>query len=180
MQKLLLHTCCAPCSSAIIEWLLKEGITPVLFYFNPNIHPLAEYEIRKGECTRYASSKGVEIIDGDYNHNLWLCNIAGLEHEPERSSRCFKCFEMRFLATARLAHEKGFERFATTLASSRWKSLEQIKKAGLQAASQFEGVEFYHKNWRKGGLSERRRELIVENGFYNQKYCGCEYSMSDS
>ena len=150
---------------------------PVLFYFNPNIYPLAEYEIRKNECTRYAKSKGVEIIDGDYDHDSWLCNMAGLEHEPERGRRCLKCFEMRFVATARLAHEKGLNRFATTLASSRWKSLDQIEKAGLRAASQFEGIEFYHTNWRKGGLSERRRELIAENGFYNQEYCGCEFSV---
>ena len=81
------------------------------------------------------------------------------------------------LATARMAFERGFDHFATTLASSRWKSLEQIAKAGYAAAAQFEGVEFWEKNWRKGGLSERRRLLLAENGFYNQQYCGCEFSM---
>ena len=174
---LLLHTCCAPCSAAIIEWLLENGIRPVLFYFNPNIYPLEEYNIRKSECTRYARSLGLEIIDGDYDHESWLQEIRGLENEPERGSRCRQCFRMRLRATARMAHERGFDTFATTLASSRWKSLEQIAEAGHAAAAEFADVEFWEKNWRKGGLSERRRILLAENGFYNQQYCGCEFSM---
>lgn len=174
---LLLHTCCAPCSAAIIEWLLTEGIRPTLFYFNPNIHPVEEYEIRKSECTRYARSQGLDFIDGDYDHADWLEGIKGLEHEPERGQRCLQCFRIRLLATARMAHEKGFDTFATTLASSRWKNLEQIAKAGQEAAALFAGVEFWDRNWRKGGLSERRRILLAENKFYNQQYCGCEFSM---
>jgi predicted adenine nucleotide alpha hydrolase (AANH) superfamily ATPase len=174
---LLLHTCCAPCCAAIIEWLLTQDIRPALFYFNPNIYPLSEYEIRKNECTRYALKMGLEIIDGDYDHDLWLQNMAGLEREAERGARCLQCFKMRLYATARLAHEKGFLRFATTLASSRWKDLEQIAEAGHWAAAQFEPVRFWEKNWRKDGLSERRRILLKENGFYNQTYCGCEFSM---
>lgn len=177
MQKLLLHTCCAPCSAAIIEWLLENGIRPVLYYFNPNIYPFEEYNIRKAECTSYAQSLGLEIIDGDYGHDNWLKEVCGLENEPERGRRCLQCFRMRMLATAGMAYERGFERFATTLASSRWKSLEQIAEAGNWAAAKYEGVEFWEKNWRKGGLSERRRILLAENGFYNQQYCGCEFSM---
>lgn len=175
MEKILLHTCCAPCSAAIIEWLLEEGILPTLFYFNPNIDPLAEYEIRKKECCRFAEKQGLEIIDGDYDHAAWLAQVAGLEGEPERGKRCLQCFKIRLSATAVLARERGFDRFATTLASSRWKSLEQIAEAGQEAAA-FEGVAFWEKNWRKGGLSERRRALLLENGFYNQDYCGCEFS----
>lgn len=177
MERILLHTCCAPCSAAIIEWLLSHDIRPILFYYNPNIYPLEEYNIRKQECTRYAASLGIEIIDGDYNHTEWLCNINGLEHERERGERCLSCFKMRMLKTAQLAHEKGIEQFATTLASSRWKSLEQIAEAGHWAAGQFSGTSFLEKNWRKGGLSERRKILLVENDFYNQTYCGCEFSM---
>lgn len=177
MQSLLLHTCCAPCSAAIIEWLLANGIRPVLFYYNPNIFPLEEYNIRKEECTRYAGKSGLEIIDGDYDHAAWLEDIAGLEGQPERGERCLKCFKMRLFATARVAHERHFSRFATTLASSRWKSLKQIAEAGHWAAAQFGGLEFWENNWRKGGLSERRRILLAENGFYNQQYCGCEFSM---
>jgi len=173
----LLHSCCAPCSAAIIEWLLATGIRPVLFYFNPNIFPAAEYEIRKAEITRYALSQEVEVIDGDYFHERWLQRVEGLENEPERGARCLECFKMRLLATARLAHERGISRFATTLASSRWKNLDQIAEAGHWAASQYDRLEFWDKNWRKDGLSERRNELLKEFGFYNQRYCGCEFSM---
>ena len=103
--KVLLHTCCAPCSSAIIECLLQNGITPVIYYCNPNIYPREEYEIRKNECTRYAQALGLEIVDADYDHENWLCEVAGGENEPERGSRCLKCFKLRLLRTARYAAE---------------------------------------------------------------------------
>jgi len=177
-MKLLLHTCCAPCSAAIIEYLLAQDVRPVLFYFNPNIYPRTEYEIRKSECTRYAKALGLEIIDGDYNHQQWLQSVLGLENEPERGERCLTCFKMRLLSAARLTHETGFDTFATTLASSRWKSLEQIAEAGNWAATQFPKIRFWNKNWRKDGLNERRRILLKENRFYNQTYCGCEFSGS--
>ena len=179
MQKLLLHTCCAPCSAAIIEWMLANDIRPTLYYFNPNIYPQTEYEIRKAECTRYALSLGLEIIDGDYNHNDWLCFVAGLESELERGTRCLQCFKMRLHSSAQLTKNLGLKNFATTLASSRWKSLEQIAEAGHWAAQQFD-VEFTEKNWRKDGLSERRRILLKENNFYNQQYCGCEFSVREN
>ncbi|MDR1756408.1 MAG: epoxyqueuosine reductase QueH [Culturomica sp.] len=176
MQSLLLHTCCAPCSAAVIEWLLQNDIRPVLYYFNPNIFPLAEYERRKNECTRYAERSGLEVVDGDYEHNVWLEGTKGLEEEPERGRRCLYCFQMRLLATARTAQERGIACFATTLASSRWKNLSQIGEAGRGAAARVPGTEFWEKNWRAGGLSERRRLLLQENSFYNQRYCGCEFS----
>jgi len=179
-MKLLLHTCCAPCSAAIIEYLLHKEIRPTLFYFNPNIYPREEYEIRKNECSRYAQQLGLEIIDGDYNHDLWLKKIKDLEKEPERGKRCMECFRMRLSATAWLANEKGFDTVATTLASSRWKSLEQISEAGKQAVTSYPNLTFWDKNWRKEGLSERRRILLKENEFYNQNYCGCEYSIRNS
>lgn len=177
MNPILLHTCCAPCSAAIIEWMLNNDFRPVIFYFNPNIYPVEEYEIRKQECTRYATSLGIDIIDGDYDHSSWLDCVEGLENEPERGARCLKCFELRMLASARKAAELNIPVFATTLASSRWKSLEQIAQAGHWAAGQVPGTEFWERNWKKGGLSERRRQLLIENDFYNQQYCGCEFSM---
>lgn len=177
-DKVLLHTCCAPCSSAIVECLVKNGVTPYIFYCNPNIYPLEEYEIRKNECTRYAQSLGLQIIDDDYDHEKWLGEMAGLENEPERGGRCLKCFKYRLLRTARYAHENGFSVIATTLASSRWKSLEQIKEAGCFAVSLYPDVTFWAQNWRKGGLQERRSQIIKEYGFYNQQYCGCEFSIS--
>ena len=182
----LLHTCCAPCSSAIIEAMMSNGITPVIYYCNPNIYPLEEYEIRKNECTRYARSLGLEIIDADYDHEAWLEAIRGMENEPERGGRCLKCFKLRLLRTAEYAMQRGIKVITTTLASSRWKSLDQINEAGLWACSQINGrssaaplasVVWWDQNWRKGGLQERRLQIIKEYDFYNQLYCGCEFSM---
>lgn len=133
LHEVLLHACCAPCSSAIVEWLLDNGVRPVIFYYNPNIYPREEYEIRKQESKRHAESLGIQWIDGDYNHEEWLQGVCGLESEPERGRRCEQCFTLRLTATARKASEMGIKYFATTLASSRWKSLEQIERAGRAA-----------------------------------------------
>ena len=209
--KVLLHTCCAPCSSAIIEHLMKHGVTPVIYYCNPNIYPREEYEIRKDECTRYAQALGLEIIDADYDHENWLEAVRGLESEPERGGRCLKCFKLRLLRTAEYAATHGIRVITSTLASSRWKSLEQINEAGTWACEQIErrfsavpvesarcsvcpsgavgdsrlGVDtipdmmpvYWCHNWKKGGLQERRLQIIKEYDFYNQLYCGCEFSM---
>ena len=190
----LLHTCCAPCSSAIIEAMLQNGITPVIYYCNPNIYPREEYEIRKNECTRYAQALGLEIVDADYDHENWLAEMKGLESEPERGGRCLKCFKLRLLRTAQYARERGIKVITTTLASSRWKSLDQINEAGQWACTTLLGavdfsrlgvetvppddqVIWWNQNWRKGGLQERRNQILKEYDFYNQRYCGCEFSM---
>lgn len=172
----LLHTCCAPCSSAIVECLLQHGIRPTIFYCNPNIYPIEEYLKRKNECSRYAESLGLEIVDADYDHAGWLACVKGLEDEPERGGRCLKCFKMRLRKTAEYARDHGYKVITTTLASSRWKSLEQIEEAGLEACADIPEVTFWTQNWRKGGLSERRVQIIKEMNFYNQTYCGCEFS----
>lgn len=176
-SEVLLHACCAPCSSAIVEWLVQHAITPTIFYYNPNIYPLAEYETRKQESQRHAAALGIRWIDGDYRHDRWLSDVCGLEAEPERGGRCQLCFTLRLMATARKAKELDFRYFATTLASSRWKRLDQIERAGLAAEQAVGGVTFWAQNWRKGGLQERRNELLKAYGFYNQQYCGCEFSM---
>ncbi len=177
MEQILLHCCCAPCSSAIIEWMLANGVRPTLFYCNPNIYPEEEYLIRKNECTKYAQKLGLEIIDDDYDHSSWLAEICGLESEPERGKRCLKCFKIRLLRAAQKTAELGLTTFTTTLASSRWKSLDQINEAGKWAAEQIPGTSFNDRNWRKGRLQQRRNELLKINGFYNQLYCGCEFSL---
>ena len=153
-DKVLLHSCCAPCSSAIIECLLANNIRPTVFYYNPNIYPQAEYDIRKAEAIRYVKALGLDFIDGDYDYQLWRSSMSGMEDEPERGGRCLQCFTLRLTETARYAAEHGFTLFTTTLASSRWKSLDQINLAGRRAAT-----------------------LLKEHDFYNQQYCGCEFSM---
>ena len=174
--EVLLHACCAPCSSAIVEWMLANGVKPTIFYYNPNIFPIEEYEIRKKESKRHAESLGIRWIDGDYDHERWLNGVCGLEKEPERGRRCEQCFTLRLTVAARKAKELGLKYFTTTLASSRWKSLEQIGRAGRQAEQAVPGTIFWAQNWRKGGLYERRNQLLKEYGFYNQQYCGCEFS----
>ena len=184
--RVLLHSCCAPCSSAIIECMLENGLRPTVFYFNPNIFPREEYEIRKqeavrfvtaqGEAVRFVTAQGLDFVDADYDYDHWKACMAGLEGEPERGARCLRCFTLRLTETARYASEHGFTLFTTTLASSRWKSLEQINEAGRLAASRYPGTVFWEQNWRKGGLQGRRNQLLKEYGFYNQQYCGCEFS----
>jgi len=185
-RRVLLHTCCAPCSSAIVECLLANGIRPTIYYCNPNIYPREEYEVRKNECSRYAEKLGLDIIDDDYDHLEWLCSVArGLEDSPERGPRCLECFRYRLSRTTQYALDNGFRVITTTLASSRWKSLDQINEAGEAAvagALKARGADpaalvWWDRNWRKGGLQERRLEIIREMDFYNQLYCGCEFSM---
>lgn len=181
--RVLLHACCAPCSSAIVEWLLAHEIEPVIYYYNPNIYPLEEYEIRKNESKRHAESLGIKWFDDDYDHDSWRCAVTGLENEPERGRRCEVCFFHRLLQTAHKAQELRIPFFATTLASSRWKNLEQINAAGKAAEkrmreSSLHSPTFWAQNWRKDGLQERRNALLKEYGFYNQLYCGCEFSMA--
>lgn len=176
VSEVLLHACCAPCSSAIVEWMLAHDIRPTIFYYNPNIFPREEYDIRKNESKRHAESLGLQWIDGDYDHAGWRRGVCGLEDEPERGRRCEQCFVLRLTATAQEARRLGLRYFTTTLASSRWKSLEQIERAGHIAEQQAEGTVFWAQNWRKGGLYERRNLLLKEYHFYNQQYCGCEFS----
>ncbi len=176
-SRVLLHSCCAPCSSAIVECMLANGIRPTVFYYNPNIFPQEEYLKRKEEAKRFVTAQGLDFVDADYDHGAWLQGVCGLEDEPERGKRCLLCFKQRLLVTARYAQEKGFKVMTTTLASSRWKSLEQINEAGRWATQQVEGVTFWEQNWRKGGLQERRNQLLKAHNFYNQLYCGCEFSL---
>lgn len=183
-NKVLLHACCAPCSSAIVEWLMAHEITPVIFYYNPNIYPFEEYAIRRNESKRHAESLGIEWMEGleDYEaaHEQWRQAVCGLEHEPERGKRCEQCFYMRLKATAKKAEEMSIPFFATTLTSSRWKNLEQVNAAGESAARELTGARpeprFWAQNWRKDGLQDRRNALLKEFNFYNQQYCGCEFS----
>jgi hypothetical protein len=177
-KKVLLHACCAPCSAAIIEWMQREGVELTLFFYNPNIYPQEEYEIRKNELKRFADSKGIPYVEGDYDHAKWRGAVKGLECEPERGARCLECFKLRLAASALCARELGLTHITTTLAGSRWKRQDQIEQAARFAEEQVPGITYWNRNWRKGGLQERRSVLLKEYGFYNQQYCGCEFSMA--
>ena len=222
-SKMLLHSCCAPCSGAVLECLLANGIRPVVFFSNSNITPFSEYELRRNELARYCKSLGVTMVDDEYDHDAWRGFVLAINDEtsdgfrgelgdngrsraqelaaaPERGERCLRCFKFRLRRAAAYAAAHDIPVFTTTLASSRWKSLEQVAEAGDWAAKETcsahenvaprplgvqgdnsvvpeeHNVLFWNQNWRRGGLQERRSQIICEQGFYNQNWCGCEFS----
>ena len=165
-SNLLLHSCCAPCAGEIMEALAASNIKTTVYFYNPNIHPIEEYEIRKNENKRFCDKLGFECIDGDYDKDNWFERIKGLEDEPERGKRCTQCFDMRFERSALFAQENGFGVYATTLGISRWKDMEQINSSGLRAAKRYEDVSYWDFNWRKQGGSSRMVEISKREEFY--------------
>jgi len=179
-SSLLLHSCCAPCAGEIMEAVAASEIKTTVYFYNPNIHPIQEYELRKEENKRYCQKLGFNFIDADYDKDNWFKRIKGLENEPERGERCTKCFDMRFERSALYAHENNFSLFATTLGISRWKDLDQVNNSGLRAADRYSDLNFWDFNWRKAGGSPRMIEISKREEFYQQEYCGCVYSLRDT
>ncbi len=179
-SKVLLHSCCAPCSGEVIRALKELGISYSIFFYNPNIHPRREYEIRKNENIRFAEKNNVEFIDADYDLDNWFKRVKGLENCPERGERCTVCFDMRFERTALYAYENGFDIITSSLGLSRWKDFDQINNCGEKAANRFNGIKYWTYNWRKQGGSQRMIEISKKEHFYQQEYCGCVYSLRDT
>jgi len=179
-QKVLLHSCCAPCAGEIMETMLESGIKFSVFFYNPNIHPKEEYEIRKKENIRFAKKMNIPFIDADYDRDNWFKRVKGLEWEPERGKRCSVCFDMRFERTALYAMENGFQTITSTLGLSRWKDIAQINESGMRAASRYPQMIYWTYNWRKSGGSQRMYEIAKQEKFYKQEYCGCVYSLRDT
>ena len=192
-QKILLHVCCAPCSGAIIEKMVADGLKPTVFWSNSNICTAEENARRLEVLKPYAAEFGVPVVEDEYDHGKWLefvmgelsCGQAALGSYPERGERCAACFRFRLSRAARYAAAEGFDCLTTSLASSRWKSLEQVDEAGRQAVAEAAGsapkpLVYWAQNWRKGGLQPRRNEIVRERGFYNQTFCGCEFSFTQS
>ena len=164
----------------MIQDIHKQGVELTLFFYNPNIHPLKEYEIRKSENIRYAQKEGIPFVDADYDPERWYDLTKGHEDDPERGERCSMCFEMRFVKTAEYASQNGFKVITSCLGISRWKDFEQVTRAGERAAALFPGVTYWGYNWRKENGSARMYEIAKEEKFYKQEYCGCAYSLRDS
>ena len=179
-DKLLLHSCCAPCSGEVMEALLASDIDYTIYFYNPNIHPLKEYEIRKEENIRFAEKHGITFIDADYDVDNWFERAKGMEYEPERGKRCTMCFDMRFERTALYAYEHGFKVISSVLGISRWKNMTQINESGHRAAAHYPDIAYWDFNWRKGGGSQRMIEISKREHFYQQEYCGCAYSLRDT
>lgn len=180
-KRLLLHSCCAPCSGELMEALLAANIDYSIYFYNPNIHPKKEYEIRKNENIRFAKKYAIPFIDGDYEVKLWFTRAKGMENEPERGPRCTLCFDMRFERTARYAYENQFDIFTSSLGISRWKNWEQVTQAGVRAAAIYHPhLTYWTYPWRKNGGAERMYQIAKREQFYKQEYCGCAYSLRDA
>ena len=174
-EKLLLLSCCAPCSCGVIAALAQQKRAFTVLFYNPNIDTLEEYQKRLAENERVCQRYGVPFVSLPYEPQRWQEAVCGLEQEPERGRRCSKCFEMRLARAAQYAKENGFTAFSSVLGISRHKDLSQVNAAAHKAAEQ-SGMVYDETNWRKGGLEELRRALIAEMNLYKQNYCGCRYS----
>ena len=178
---LLLHVCCAPCSSYVLEYL--SGFFDItVFYYNPNIEPESEYLKRADELQRFLKdahySDDISLVTGEYENELYHENIKGLENEPERGKRCVKCFEMRLEKTAELAKTNHFDYFTTSLSISPHKDADLLNDIGERAAQKY-NVRFLPSDFKKKGGYLRSIELSREYDLYRQDYCGCIYSKSN-
>lgn len=177
--RLLLHSCCAPCSSACLE-TLKDFFKTTVFYYNPNIDEEKEYLKRKAEQIRFLKETGwADFLDCDHDAPAFHKIAEGLETEPERGKRCYLCYGLRLDATARAAKENGFEWFCTTLSLSPYKNADWLNELGQSAAERY-GVRFLPSDFKKRGGYVRSLELSAEYGLYRQDFCGCKYSKAES
>ena len=154
----------------------KNEYEPIVYFYNPNIHPNEEYEIRKNELEKYCLKQGYELIIGDYDTEAWQSFISGLENEPEKGLRCNRCFEFRLKETAKKALAMNIKCFTTTLTVSPHKISKNIFKVGNEIAKE-KGLEFIEFDFKKNNGFLKTMELAKKNNFYRQKYCGCLYSI---
>jgi len=170
-----MQICCVGCGVFIVKELSEE-FEVTLYYYNPNIFPEGEYELRLEEARRIAKEFDLELIIGEYDHKRWREMVKGLELEPERGRRCPLCYADRMAATARLAREKDFEYFGTTLTTSPHKDANVINEIGNQLAEQH-GIAYLDRDFKKNEGFKRSCELTKFLHLYRQNYCGCEFSM---
>jgi len=176
--RLLLHSCCAPCSSYVLEYL-TEYFDITVYYYNPNISPMGEYEKRIAEQKRLISEmkfkNSVSFIEGTYNHDEFISLTRGLENLPEGGERCSLCYEMRLEAAAQKAAEINADYFTTTLSVSPYKNTAKLNTIGLKLAMEY-GVPYLVSDFKKNNGYKRSIELSTEYGLYRQNFCGCIFS----
>ena len=176
--RLLLHSCCAPCSSYTLEYLSRYFDITV-YYFNPNISPKQEFDKRFEEQKRLISQmpfkNSVTLVEGDYNYDDFLEIAKGLENVPEGGERCFRCYKMRLESTARLAKEQGFDYFCTTLSISPLKHSQKINELGFEIEEKY-GVKWLPSDFKKHEGYKRSIQLSREYSLYRQNFCGCVFS----
>ena len=181
VPKLLLHSCCAPCSSYVLEYL-SNYFEITVFYYNPNIFPENEYTKRILEQQTLISDMKVKhpvsFLAGNYDRERFFQIAEGLEHLREGGERCFKCYELRLEEAAKIAQDAGFDYFTTTLSISPLKYADKLNEIGKRLADKY-GVQYLQSDFKKKNGYKRSIELSNEYGLYRQDYCGCEYSFRD-
>lgn len=172
-EKMLLVSCCAPCSGGVIKMLAERGKNFAVLFYNPNIRPLSEYERRRDENKHVCDAFNVPFIELDYNPCVWDEATKGLLNEPERGRRCDICFYLRLKRAANYAKENGYSCFSSVLGISRYKDFDQVCRAGQKASEEI-GIPYDMTNWRKNGGEQLRQAVETEFNMYRQRYCGCK------
>lgn len=176
--KLLIHSCCAPCSSYVLEYL-SEYFAITVYYYNPNIYPEEEYLRRVKEQEHLIASMPLKnpvlFIQGRYNPKEYYDLVKGHENDPEGGERCFLCYRLRLEEAAKVAYDGGFDYFTTTLSISPYKNAGKLNEIGEEVAARY-GVKFLPSDFKKRNGYKRSIELSKEYGLYRQDYCGCVYS----
>lgn len=179
---LLLHVCCAPCASYVIEYL-SDYFNITLFYYNPNISPKSEYDFRLAELKRFISehpkAKGITILESPYNESEFYAATKGMENLPEGGERCKVCYELRLRKTAELAKTHGFDFFTTTLTISPYKNAAWLNEIGKNLMEEF-GINYLFSDFKKKNGYKRSIELSAEYNLYRQDFCGCAYSKAEA
>ncbi len=172
--KLLLHSCCGPCSTSVID-RLNPFFELIVYFYNPNIYPEAEYLRRATEQKKYIESLGLEYIQGDYEVGEFESVVKGLEKEKEGGRRCLECFRLRLEKTAQMADTLNIKYYTTTLTVSAHKNSQLINEAGLKIANKYK-VDFLVSDFKKKSGYQKSIEMSKEQGMYRQDYCGCKFS----
>lgn len=173
--KLLLHTCCAPCSAYVIQ-LLQECYDVTGYFYNPNIHPGEEYQKRLAEEKKYFSKTKIKLIEGPFDKKKWFDLVKGHEKDPEKGERCWICYRMRLEQAGRFAKDNGYDVFTTTLSLSPHKDFGKIGQIGLEIGSQY-GIKFLDMDFKKQNGFKKSLEISKHEHFYRQSYCGCIFTM---
>ena len=178
---LLLHACCAPCSSYCLEYL-SNYFSITLYFYNPNIYPESEYALRTEEARRFINEMNfkhpVTFLEGEFDPKEFYDCVKGYEQEKEGGERCFRCYRLRLNSTAKLALEMGFDYFTTTLSISPLKRADKINEIGEELGAIY-NVMHLPSDFKKKNGYKRSTELSKEYGLYRQDYCGCVFSMRD-
>jgi predicted adenine nucleotide alpha hydrolase (AANH) superfamily ATPase len=172
--KILVHLCCAPDALYVMD-ILKKDFTASGYFYNPNIHPREEYDLRLRETKKVADLVSFKLYIGEYNHKRWLAITNKFKAEPEKGRRCDVCYAMRLQKTARKASSLGFDLFSTVMSLSPWKKAEVMNKTGNMFAHRY-GVQFLEANFKKKDGFHKSIELSKHQNLYRQNYCGCIYS----